>query len=211
MKQGCDLSRSLARHGCGKTVTTTMPYLDCTTAGQIIWHHVLFTCFYICVWILRIDWKEKIEHFWPPRSPYLTPVDIQCVLPQDRLYGIMFSLPASTSAFGFFGSTDKNKWNTFGLRDLLSSLQSTSNVDGLYYRRTDCTVSCSLYLHLHLRLDSSDRLVRINGTLLASAISWAHSSRHLMWMYCTTAGQIVRYHVLFTCFYICVWILRIDW
>jgi len=50
------------------------------------------------------------------------------------------------SAYGFFGSIDKHKLNTFGLRDLLTSLQSPSNVDGLYYRRTDCTVSRSLYL-----------------------------------------------------------------
>jgi len=104
-----------------------------------------------------------------------------------------------TSAFGFFGSIYKNEWNTFGLRDLLNSLQPTSNVDGLHYRRADCTVSCSLYLILHLRLDSSDRLIRTNGTLLASAISLPPSSRHLMWMDCTTAGQIVRYHALFIC------------
>jgi hypothetical protein len=92
-----------------------------------------------------------------------------------------------------------------GLRYLLTSLQPTSNVDGLYYRRTDCTVSCSICL-VHLRMDSSDRLIRTNGTVLASAISLPHSSRHLMWMDCTTAGQIVRYHYLV----ICLVHLRLD-
>jgi hypothetical protein len=63
-----------------------------------------------------------------------------------------------------------------------------------------------IMLSLSLRMDSSDRLISINWTLLASAISLLHSSRHLMWMDCTTAGQTVLYHALF----ICIAHLRLD-
>jgi hypothetical protein len=141
---------SLARYGSGSLTPTTMPYLDCTTAGQIIRYRVLF----ICLVHLRLDTSDQLISIngtflssgisLPHFSLHLMWMD--CITAgQIVLYHALFICLVHLR----LDSSDRLmsiNWPLFGLADLLTSLQLTSNMDGLQYRRTDCTVSFSRYL-----------------------------------------------------------------
>ena len=106
-------------------------WMDCTTAGQTVRCHVIF----ICLVHLRLNCSDRLiiinGTLFGLRDPLTS---LQSQFNVDGLYchrtdctvSCSLYLPR-TSAFGFFGSTDKNKLTTFGLCDLLTSLRLTLN------------------------------------------------------------------------------------
>jgi hypothetical protein len=132
IKQYFDLNNSLARYGNGSITPTTMPYLDCTTAGQTVLYHALF----ICLVHLLLDSSDRLIINWPPFGlrdllnslQSTSNVDDCTTTGQTVRYHVLIIFPVHL-LLDFSYRLIKINWPLFGLRDLLTSLQLTSNTE----------------------------------------------------------------------------------